>query len=649
MDSGRRNGSQGVDDRAARDRAVPEPAGGLDVPVEVPVARGVGSRRVRGYSWSVFAVAAIAAVAVAVSGSPLPSVWPVLLLGALVALSLNQLAFFPSEWSATAEAAVLVAAIVGFADSAELLGPLLVALLCGPLDIVHWRQRAFWRMAYNSGNRMIAALLAAGVFHVAYSGDGWIRFVARRPRRVRRVRGGRPGGVRRLRVAPRRTVGARRGPRRPGHRRPQRAARALRRAGGVRRHGGGLARRRARALPRAVRAGARVRPCPTHCLAVGPRRREGAFAPSRLPRRRGERARHRRLRAVHRASGSGRARRPGRARARGRARAPRRRPRSGVADGGHVGDRRRRGRWSRRARRRRRRRGAGHRYRVDRAGPRVVGATARSRCRDRLGHRVRRAARRARVRSRRHSSSSSWSSRGCAGSCGRCRWCARRSRSPTDGTRSARRERWCSVRARSPSPPRPRRGVHHHGRVACSGSTRPATRPARIEPSCAAPRPLSLALGHCRDRPGVGSGGADPAGRGRGRRRHRHGDGRGAAMAVRAPAARGRRRAAARVLAGDPPRVSAGGGHGRRLVGGDPRRRGSRSRPASRGRSPGAPTPPPVPPSNPTPPTRWSGDTARGFRARTAGASPPPRRAIPRPRGGSRSASSRPRPRSVWS
>ena len=84
---------------------------------------------------------------------------------------------------------------------------------------------------------------------------------------------------------------------------------------------------------------------------------------------------------------------------------------------------------------------------------------------------------------------------------------------------------------------------------------------------------VSLALGHRRDRPGVGSGGADPAGRGRGRRRHRHGDGRGAAMAVRAPATRGRRRAAARVLAGDPPRVSAGGGHGRRLVGGDPRRR----------------------------------------------------------------------------
>ena len=82
----------------------------------------------RWYSWSVFAVAVIAGAVFAVSGSPLPSVWPVLVLGAIVALSLNQFAFFPSEWSATAEAAVLVAAVVGFADSAELLGPVAVAL-----------------------------------------------------------------------------------------------------------------------------------------------------------------------------------------------------------------------------------------------------------------------------------------------------------------------------------------------------------------------------------------------------------------------------------------------------------------------------------------------------------------------------------------
>ncbi len=62
---------------------------------------------------------------------------------------------------------MLVAAVVGFAGQnggVALLGPAAVAFLCGPLDLVHWRQRAFWLMAYNSGNRMIAALVGAIVF-----------------------------------------------------------------------------------------------------------------------------------------------------------------------------------------------------------------------------------------------------------------------------------------------------------------------------------------------------------------------------------------------------------------------------------------------------------------------------------------------------
>jgi hypothetical protein len=87
---------------------------------------------------------------------------------------------------------VLVAAVVGFAGSpfghgvgsafghgggAELLGPVAVAFLCGPLDLAHWRRRAFWRMAYNSGNRMIAALLGVTVFDAVQ--DGRLRLDAR--------------------------------------------------------------------------------------------------------------------------------------------------------------------------------------------------------------------------------------------------------------------------------------------------------------------------------------------------------------------------------------------------------------------------------------------------------------------------------------
>jgi len=135
------------------------------------------STRLRGYAWALFALGAGTGGALAVAGAPWPEAWPVLLLGALVALSLNRLAFFPSEWSATAEAAVLVAAVVGFAGASggglasrpALLGPWAVAFSCGPLDLVHWRQRAFWRMAYNSGNRMLAALLAAVAFSAVRS------------------------------------------------------------------------------------------------------------------------------------------------------------------------------------------------------------------------------------------------------------------------------------------------------------------------------------------------------------------------------------------------------------------------------------------------------------------------------------------------
>jgi hypothetical protein len=38
--------------------------------------------------------------------------------------------------------AVLLAAVVGFRDDAVFLGPLVVALLVGPLDAFHWGQRA---------------------------------------------------------------------------------------------------------------------------------------------------------------------------------------------------------------------------------------------------------------------------------------------------------------------------------------------------------------------------------------------------------------------------------------------------------------------------------------------------------------------------
>src|SRR5262245_54843860 len=148
-----------------------------------PAANG----RARAFAWVLFAGPATAAVGLAVAGAAFPAPVPLLVLGVLVALSVNHLAVFPSEWSATGEAAVLVAAVVGFAsepswgggEPATLLGPLAIGAACGVFDVSHWQRRAFWRMAYNSGNRMAAALPAALVFGAIARDDAtWYTFLA---------------------------------------------------------------------------------------------------------------------------------------------------------------------------------------------------------------------------------------------------------------------------------------------------------------------------------------------------------------------------------------------------------------------------------------------------------------------------------------
>ena len=107
-------------------------------------------------------VLAAAAIGIGVSlvgrGDPLPPAAPTLALVVVLAIAVNRGAFFPTELMATAEAAVLFAAIVGFRRDATLLGPLIVALAVGPLDAVHWRQRAVVRMAYNSGSQGLSVL-----------------------------------------------------------------------------------------------------------------------------------------------------------------------------------------------------------------------------------------------------------------------------------------------------------------------------------------------------------------------------------------------------------------------------------------------------------------------------------------------------------
>ncbi|MDQ1431473.1 MAG: hypothetical protein QOF40_2075 [Actinomycetota bacterium] len=118
-------------------------------------------RAVRMFSVAILAAALTIGGVLVALGEALPSPGPVLLLALVVALCVNRFALFPSEQAATAEAAVLLAAVVGFRGSAPWLGPLCVALLVGPLDSLHWQQRSFLRMAYNAGNRGLAVLAAS--------------------------------------------------------------------------------------------------------------------------------------------------------------------------------------------------------------------------------------------------------------------------------------------------------------------------------------------------------------------------------------------------------------------------------------------------------------------------------------------------------
>ena len=104
------------------------------------------------------------------------------MLAVFVVFAVNRFTFFPSEVAVTAEAAVLATAIVAFRHDSAFVGPWCVALLAGPLDLLHWRQRSFVRMAYNAGNRMLATLAGAASFTILLDssllGTGAIRFGA---------------------------------------------------------------------------------------------------------------------------------------------------------------------------------------------------------------------------------------------------------------------------------------------------------------------------------------------------------------------------------------------------------------------------------------------------------------------------------------
>ena len=136
----------------------------------------------RWFAVGIFAIATAIGLALIAAGLPLPEPLPILVLAVFVVFAVNRFTFFPSEVAVTAEAAVLATAIVAFRHDSAFVGPWCVALLAGPLDLLHWRQRSFVRMAYNAGNRMLATLAGAASFTILLDssllGTGAIRFGA---------------------------------------------------------------------------------------------------------------------------------------------------------------------------------------------------------------------------------------------------------------------------------------------------------------------------------------------------------------------------------------------------------------------------------------------------------------------------------------
>lgn len=135
-----------------------------DRPVAISSVPFEDERAFARYSWLVAGVAVAVGVVLVASGESWPPLGLLSLFAGLAWLAVNRYTFFPRGIAVTAESAVILASIAVFRRDAPLLGPWCAAALVGPLDALHWEQRAFSRMAFNAAHQMVAVVGAALVF-----------------------------------------------------------------------------------------------------------------------------------------------------------------------------------------------------------------------------------------------------------------------------------------------------------------------------------------------------------------------------------------------------------------------------------------------------------------------------------------------------
>jgi hypothetical protein len=131
-------------------------------------------RRAAWYACALLVGALLVVGAAVVLDGRWPAPGPLLLLAVPLALCAHRFGVFPDETGGT-DAAVIFAAMVAFHDRAPWVGPLVLALLVGPLAAEHRTARAFVRMAYDSGRTTLvtaAALVGFDIGTRAFGASG---------------------------------------------------------------------------------------------------------------------------------------------------------------------------------------------------------------------------------------------------------------------------------------------------------------------------------------------------------------------------------------------------------------------------------------------------------------------------------------------
>jgi hypothetical protein len=116
-----------------------------------------------GLGFVAFGVAAVLAAT-----TPLPEPVPVVVLGVLFAVAENRCVLLAGNVAVSASFMLGMAAVIVFAPSGALLGPLLVGM-CGGLYLPHIRARRWSLILFNAGNLGLATLSAAVVYSVVPS------------------------------------------------------------------------------------------------------------------------------------------------------------------------------------------------------------------------------------------------------------------------------------------------------------------------------------------------------------------------------------------------------------------------------------------------------------------------------------------------